>query len=233
MEDIVTGEINTVLYDFDGTLADTTELVMACYRLTMERHLGAVPPAEEWLRGFGTPLEVQMRRFARSRLECDEMIATYRHFQEEQAEGLVRPFRGVMEVLDTLRERGTKLAIVTSRHRESTLRAIDICGLTERFEVIVTPEDVSSPKPHPEPVLVALERLGVDAGEAIFIGDSPHDIAAGREAGTATGAALWGPFERSVLEEERPTHWLTAPGDVLEILDGVGVTAGPAGPGGG
>lgn len=212
--------IRAVLYDFDGTLADTTELVMECFRRTMQQHLGRVPPVDEWLRGFGTPLEVQMNRFARSPLQCEEMIATYRLHQEDQAERFVRPFAGVVDTLDALRERGTPMAIVTSRHRESTLRAIDICGLTERFGDIITPEDVQSPKPHPEPVLMALARLGVAPEEAIFIGDSPHDLAAGRAAGTATGAALWGPFERSALEAEHPTYLMEHPSDVLGLLSG-------------
>lgn len=210
--------IRTVLYDFDGTLADTTELVMECYRLTMEEHLGQVPPVEEWLRGFGTPLEVQMNRFARDPIECEAMIASYRLHQEEHAERFIRPFEGVLETLDRLRELDLALAIVTSRHRESTLRALDLCGITDHFPVIVSPEDVTSPKPHPEPVLHALERLGAAAHEAIFIGDSPHDIASGREAGTATAGALWGPFARGVLEAERPDHLLDRPTDVLRLV---------------
>lgn len=210
--------IRAVLYDFDGTLADTTELVMECYRQTMERHLGEVPPVEEWLRGFGTPLEVQMSRFATSAAQRRAMIDSYRWFQEDGAERLVRPFAGALETLDELRARGIELAIVTSRHRESTLRAIDLCGLTARFREIVTPEDVASPKPHPEPVLCALRRLGVDPGVALFVGDSPHDIVAGRGAGTDTAAALWGPFAREVLEAERPTHLLNHPSDVLDLL---------------
>lgn len=210
--------IRTVLYDFDGTLADTTELVMECYRLTMTEHLGEVPPVEEWLRGFGTPLEVQMNRFARDPIECEAMIASYRLHQEEHAERFIRPFEGVLETLDRLRELDLALAIVTSRHRESTLRALDLCGITDHFPVIVSPEDVTSPKPHPEPVLHALERLGAAAHEAIFIGDSPHDIASGREAGTATAGALWGPFARGVLEAERPDHLLDRPTDVLRLV---------------
>src|SRR5690606_29503181 len=99
---------------------------MECYRLTMEQHLGEVPPVEDWLRGFGTPLEVQMNRFARSPAQCEEMLATYRFHQEDRAEEFVRPFPGVLETLDALRERGMALAIVTSRHRESTLRGIDL-----------------------------------------------------------------------------------------------------------
>ena len=210
--------IRTVLYDFDGTLADTTELVMECYRLTMTEHLGEVPPVEEWLRGFGTPLEVQMNRFARDPIQCEAMIASYRLHQEDHAERFIRPFEGVLETLDRLREMDLALAIVTSRHRESTLRALDLCGITDHFPVIVSPEDVASPKPHAEPVLHALERLGSAAQEAIFIGDSPHDIASGREAGTATAGALWGPFAREVLEAERPDHLLSHPTGVLRLV---------------
>lgn len=222
-----TRTIRAVLYDFDGTLADTTELVMECYRHTMQRHLGEVPPAEEWLRGFGTPLEVQINRFARSAAERLDMLDTYRCYQEEQAERLVRPFEGALETLDALLTRGFALAIVTSRHRESTLRGIDLCGLTDRFREIVTPEDVASPKPHPEPVLHALKRLGVEPAEAVFVGDSPHDMAAGREAATETAAALWGPFAREALEAERPTHLLHHPSDVLDVVGRIG--APPAG----
>lgn len=207
-----------VLYDFDGTLADTTELVMNCFRHTMSTHLGEVPPMEEWLRGFGTPLEVQMARFARHAKEADAMIATYRDYQEEHAGRYLVPFPGAMETVDALRAAGLALAIVTSRHRESTLRAMDLCGLTRHFDLVVSPEDVTHPKPHPEPVEFALRKLGVRAAEALFVGDSPHDIAAGREAGTRTAGALWGPFPREALEEERPDHLLASQVEVLRVV---------------
>jgi pyrophosphatase PpaX len=210
--------IRAVLYDFDGTLADTTELVMNCFRHTMATHLGEVPPMEEWLRGFGTPLEVQMARFARHADEVERMIATYRDYQEEHAKRYLVPFPGAMETVDALKAAGLPLAIVTSRHRESTLRAMDLCGLTRHFDLIVAPEDVGNPKPHPEPVLFALDRLGVSAENAIFVGDSPHDLASGREAGTLPAGALWGPFPRAALEAERPDYLLEAQEEVLEVV---------------
>lgn len=83
----------------------------------------------------------------------------------------------------------------------------------------MTPEDVTHPKPHPEPVLAALARLGVGAEEALFVGDSPHDVAAGRAAGTRTAAALWGPFPRAALEAAGPDTLLAAQGDVLSVLE--------------
>jgi pyrophosphatase PpaX len=212
--------IRTVLYDFDGTLADSTELIMRCYRHTMATHLGECPPDEEWLAGFGTPLETQIARFARDAREADAMLATYREHQNEHHDTLLRPFPGAVETVAELKRRGVALAVVTSKHRRSTLRGMDSCGITEMFDVIITPEDVENAKPHPEPVHLALTRLGVAPGEALFVGDSPHDMVAGREAGTLTAAALWGPFPRAALLAERPDFLIERQEDVLGLVAG-------------
>lgn len=213
------GPIRAVLYDFDGTLADSTELIMRCYRHTMDTHLGHVPPDEEWLSGFGMTLETQLRRFARDDAEAGRMLDTYRDYQSSIHDTLLRPFPGAAETVAELDRRGYRLAIVTSKHRRSALRGMELCGIIPHFDVIVTPEDVSEPKPHPEPVLLALEQLGVGPEQAVFVGDSPHDIAAGQAAGTRTAGALWGPFPRATLEAARPDALLRAQHDVLRLLD--------------
>ncbi|HET6764062.1 MAG TPA: HAD-IA family hydrolase [Longimicrobiaceae bacterium] len=212
--------IRAVLYDFDGTLADSTELIMRSYRHTMQAHLGHVPPDEVWLAGFGMTLESQLDRFARSPAESLEMLDTYRAFQAIHHADLLRPFPGAPETIAELERRGYALAIVTSKHRHATLEGMDLCGIVPHFQVIVTPEDVTHPKPHPEPVLHALRALGVQPHEAVFIGDSPHDMVAGRAAGTRVAAALWGPFPRARLEEERPDAWLHRQEDVFALLEG-------------
>jgi pyrophosphatase PpaX len=208
-----------VLYDFDGTLADSTELIMRSYRHTMTTHLGECPPDDAWLSGFGMTLESQLQRFARNDGEALAMLDTYRAFQDGIHDQMLRPFPGAVEVVAELDRRGYALAIVTSKHRRAALRGMELCGLVSHFDAIITPEDVRNPKPHPEPVLTALERLGVRAGEALFVGDSPHDVAAGRAAGTRTAAALWGPFPRQALEQSGPDAFLHAQNDVLALLD--------------
>ena len=210
--------IRAVLWDFDGTLADTTELIMRSFRHTMSTHLGEAPPDEEWLRGFGMTLETQIARFARSPNEERAMLECYRTFQAGCHDELVKPFPGALTTVAELARRGVSLAIVTSKHREGALRGMELCGLLEHFPVIVTPEDVSNAKPHPEPVLTALRDLGVEARAALFVGDSPHDIAAGRAAGVRTGGAAWGPFPRATLRKAAPEVWLERPEDVLDLV---------------
>ncbi|HST59517.1 MAG TPA: HAD-IA family hydrolase [Longimicrobium sp.] len=213
------GRIRAVLYDFDGTLADSTELIMRSYRHTMATHLGQVPPDEDWLSGFGMTLETQLNRFARHPDEALAMLDTYRDFQDTIHDELLRPFPGAAETVAELERRGYLLAIVTSKHRRSAMRGMELCGIVSHFDVIVTPEDVREPKPHPEPVLFALEKLGVRPEEALFVGDSPHDIAAGKAAGTRTAGVLWGPFPREALEKAQPDAFLETQADVLRLLE--------------
>jgi pyrophosphatase PpaX len=210
--------LRAVLYDFDGTLADSTELIMRCYRHTMTTHLPVCPPDEEWLAGFGTPLDVQIARFARSPAEFEAMMDTYRGYQDLHHDTLLSPFPGAVETVRELRRRGVALAIVTSKRRRGTMMGMERCGISGDFGVVITPDDVSQAKPHPEPVRAALERLGVAPEEALFVGDSPHDMASGRAAGAWTAAALWGPFPREALLPERPDVLLERQQDVLGLV---------------
>ena len=210
-------EIRAVLYDFDGTLADSTDLIMRCYRHTMRTHLGEVPPDDDWLSGFGMTLESQIARFARDAAEVEAMLDTYRGYQNSIHDELLRPFPDAAETVAELERRGYGLAIVTSKHRRSALRGMELCGIVSHFDVIVTPEDVAEPKPHPEPVLFALDKLGVAPGEALFVGDSPHDMEAGSRAGVCTAAALWGPLPKTAFAGVEPTYWLSQPLQRLEL----------------
>jgi pyrophosphatase PpaX len=106
---------------------------------------------------------------------------------------------------------------VTSKLRPGALLGLRAAGLEDAFDVVVGADDVQHHKPDPAPVLAALERLGADPTGTVFIGDSPHDMAAGRAAGVWTAAALWGPFARAALEPHRPDFWLAAPKDIARL----------------
>ena len=208
-----------VLFDLDGTLADTVDLILRSFRHTMETHLGEAPPDARWLETIGRPLRDSLGLFARSPEEVPLMTETYVAFQRSRHDALVSHYRGVPELLAGLAEAQIPMAVVTSKRREMALRTLDRCGIRSYFEHVVCADEVECGKPDPEPVHLAMTRLGIPAGPGVlFVGDSVFDMRAGRAAGVSTGAALWGPIDREVLAAERPDHWLGAPLDVLRLV---------------
>lgn len=216
-----TRDIRTVLFDLDGTLIDSEELILASYRHTMQVHLGESPGDEAWLATMGTPLAAQLRDFARDEAQAEEMLATYLAHNRRVHDELICPFPGVRETLAWIREAGYRLGVVTSKLSEGALAGLKSCELPhEWFDAVVTASDPIPHKPDPAPVKLALERLGEERPErAIFVGDTVWDLRAGRAAGTVTAAALWGPFPRSELEAEDPDFVLDRMEDVRRLLE--------------
>lgn len=195
---------DAVLFDLDGTLLDSIELILASYHHTIALH--GLPPQTDAviLEGLGTPLDAQLRRWTDAHAAIPAMIETYRAHNFSVHDAMVRAYPGVSEVVLELRERGTKLAVVTSKRRDGTLRGLASLGLLDAFDLLVCADDVRRPKPHPEPVLAALAELGVTRERTAFVGDSTHDMEAGRAAGVHTVAVLWGPFRREALLPTEP-----------------------------
>jgi len=202
--------LSTFLFDLDGTLIDSIELILRSYRHTMRLHRGQEPSDDVWMQGLGTPLWVQFRQFTDDDAEIEAMVATYRAYNLAHHDEMVRPYDGVVEAVRALRDRGKTLGLVTSKMRSGAVRGLRVAGLEDEFSVIVGADEVT----HPEPVLTALERLGALATGAVFVGDSRHDVECGRAAGVKTAAVLWGPFDRSHLEDLAPDYWLERPHDL-------------------
>lgn len=214
----------TIVFDLDGTLIDSLGLILASYRHTMETHLGRRLPDDLWVRGMGTPLAVQMRAFTTDEAEAAAMVRTYQEHNLANHDRLVRPYPGVRDAVHAMRAAGSVLAIATSKRAVATRMGLRHCGFPEEwFAGIVTADDVMRPKPDPEPVLRALALAGeTDPGRAVYVGDSVHDMRAGRAAGVTTVAVLWGPNSREALAPAEPDMWLERPDDLLELLSGDG-----------
>lgn len=217
-------DIRTVLLDLDGTLVDSVELILASYRHTLRAHRGEAPPDEAWLETLGTPLRAQLRDFARDDEEARAMMETYLAHNRRMHDEMIRVFPGAREMVASLLDAGFRLGIVTSKRRDNTLSGLEACGYPLGwFGSVVTATDLEEHKPHPAPVLRALEELEEEAGRALFVGDSIHDLRAGRAAGTRTAAALWGPYDRERLAPGEPDLWLERP---VELVEAVGASDG-------
>jgi pyrophosphatase PpaX len=212
----VTRGFSTFLFDLDGTLLDSIELILTSYRHTALAHRGVAPADEVWLAGLGTPLRQQLRYLSEDPAEIEAMAATYRDFNLANHDRMARPYGGVVDAVRSLARRGV-LGLVTSKLHYGAMRGLRSAGLEDAFTVVVGADDVDRHKPDPAPVLAAVAQLGADPATTVFIGDSPHDMAAGRAAGVRTAAALWGPFPRDVLEPHQPDIWLHTPADLGQL----------------
>jgi pyrophosphatase PpaX len=197
-----------LLFDLDGTLADSIALLLASFHHTFHAHGRTAPPDEEWIAGIGTPLITQMRHLVPTEEEAQRMILTYREFQRTHHDEMLREFEGVGETLALLKSQGHPTALVTSKGNELAHRALTWLHLTRHIDVVVGMDSTERHKPDPDPVLHALAELESTPTNALFLGDSPHDIEAGNAAGVTSVAALWGPFSRTVLERASPTYFL-------------------------
>ena len=195
-----------LLFDLDGTLVDSIELILSSFRYTFRQHVGEVPPDSKWIAGLGTPLFTQLKEFTQDDALARAMIATYRQYQLAHHDEFMRSYEGVTEAMAELRARGHTTAVVTSKMSDLAIRALDFTGLRGTIDVVIGMEDTQRHKPDPEPVRVALAKLGRAANEAVFLGDSPHDMASGNAAGVITVAAQWGPFSRQELDAAKPGY---------------------------
>ena len=206
-----------VLFDLDGTLIDSIELILSSYRHTMLSHRGTTPPDAVWLAGLGTPLWTQFRKLTDNDAEVAAMVETYRRHNLAHHDRMVRPYPGVVDAVRQLYAAGRALGIVTSKKRDGARRGLRHCGFDGLFTVLVGADDVERHKPDPEPVRRAIELLGAPAQDTVFVGDSPHDLVAGRAAGVQTAAVSWGPFPREELHRLAPDFWIETPEDLTQF----------------
>ncbi|HEX4337796.1 MAG TPA: HAD-IA family hydrolase [Polyangiaceae bacterium] len=205
------------LFDLDGTLIDSVALILGTFHHVRERHFGDRLPDAYYLETLGMPLRDSFAKMATPSESVEALVKTYVEYNLAHHDSMVRPYDGVVAMIATLRDRGARLALVTSKMSKTALRGLTVANIADAFELIVSADDVKRGKPHPEPVLLALSKLGVIPSAAVFVGDSPHDVEAGNAAGVKTAAATWGPFTRASLEDAKPTYFVASPADVLVL----------------
>ena len=220
----------TILFDLDGTLIDSVELILRTKTYAFESRGLAAPSDAEWLRWLGTPLRTTFQRFADSPADVDRFIAAYREFQLAHHDQLLRPYEGAAETVAALHASGRPIGIVTSKTFELSERGLACVGLLDYMDTIVGVDSTTHHKPDPEPVRIALDRLNTPANQALFVGDSVHDMYAGNAAGVTTVAALWGPFTREDLAPSTPRYHLDRVRDLPALVSRLAAGTAETGP---
>ncbi len=207
-------KVDTVLFDLDGTIIDSNELIIATFMDVLRD--AAVKPLlrEHIVTHMGKPLQEQLRLLS-GRESVDDLEQAYRKINLARHDQYLKVFPHVEEVIAQLHGSGIKLGVVTTKIRETTKKGLVVCGLSPYFETIVTIEDVIHPKPHPEPVLKAIEALQADPKTTLMVGDSPADILSANQAGVRSAAVSWSLKGADYLQQFAP-HMILE--DIREIL---------------
>jgi len=213
-----------LLFDLDGTLIDSIDLlIQSMQHAFSERTLRPSVPA--WTAGIGKPLRIQIAEWAVGGDDVEALVARYREFQASHLERLTTIYPNVLETLAWAKARGHALGLVTSKGSGMTERSLSHVGLAGMFEVEVTVESTLRHKPLADPVLFALDQLQIPADRALFVGDSTHDMQAGKAAGVRTAAATWGPFSADELIPTQPSFWLQRMNDLQPIVESMELAA--------
>ena len=194
---------STAVFDLDGTLADTINLIVESYQHAFRTVLGRQEDPDVIRSWIGRPLIGAFRDHSPE--QADELYSTYLQWNADNTERLIRTYDGVIDVVGELRAAGVHVGIATSKRRESAQQAMDILGISPHVDVLVAMEDTDRHKPDPTPLLLALERMGRSSNGAVYVGDAVVDVLAGKAAGMDTLAVTWGAGLPEALHAVRPT----------------------------
>ncbi|OYT71894.1 MAG: hypothetical protein CFK49_03350 [Armatimonadetes bacterium JP3_11] len=213
--------LRAILFDIDGTLIDTVDLIVKALDYTYQKHLGVALPREELRRLIGLPLKMQMRYLddrvsgdaPHDLMEADEMAYYKAHRDQE------RVVPEAVQAVQTAYRKGYAIALVTSKNRQELQITLPKLAVDAYVDTIVTADDTEHHKPAPDPVLKALERLQVAPEQAIYIGDTVFDLSCGRAAGVLVGAVAWGAHLPEDLQAAQPDYYFETPVDLRNWIE--------------
>ncbi|WP_223070077.1 pyrophosphatase PpaX [Paenibacillus caui] len=209
--------IDTILFDLDGTIVNTNELIISSFLHVLGKQGGQPYTREQIIPYMGLTLEQQLQQFT-GLDNVAPMVKDYRSYQSIHHDNMVREFPHVDEVMAKLQHQGITLGVVTTKMKASTLRVLELFGLRKYMSVIVTLDDVEHPKPHPEPVLKAVEQLKADPARTLMVGDSPADIQSALAAGVYAAGVVWSLKGEEKLKEYKPHYILHDMRDIYQVL---------------
>lgn len=204
-----------ILFDLDGTLVDSMPLIKKSYYSVFSEL--DIPWDETYMINLSTlPLKESAKIYAGPKQ--DEFLTSFRKFYLSEHDKLMKMFPGTREMLQLLKSQDYRLGIVTSKTRAGTTACLDFLEITNLMDVIITTDDATNHKPHPEPLIKAMELLSVSADDTLFIGDSSLDLIAAKSAGIQVAYVTWGAGTTNEIQRFEPNYVLENWSQLAHIL---------------
>ena len=206
-----------IIFDLDGTLADTFELIFSSWNAAVGPVVGRWFSDAEVIARFG-PTEVEMIRREIPPEYHEAAIRRFRERYEQDHAQLACVFPDVREMLAALSSARVPMGVMTGKGRDTADITIAKLGWTKIFSSVVTGDDITRAKPDPQGILLVAQQLGIDPKNCLYVGDAPADVRAGRAAGMKTVWAAWHPVYEDEIAKLAPDLVAKTPGDLLKIL---------------
>ena len=211
-------KIDTILFDLDGTLINTNEIIIDSFQSTFDTHFPGMSLSREIILTFiGPTLHDTFSEYTNDPFTIQAMIESYREYYIEYEFDNFEIYPGVLETIKRLFDDGYNLGIVTSKFKEAAWPSFTHYNLDNYFSVFVALDDVKYPKPNKEPVETALSRFP-SVKNSIMIGDNQGDILAGKNAGIYSAGVSWSIKGSAHLMEVNPDFMLSNMNDIFRIL---------------
>ncbi len=214
-------KIDTVLFDFDGTVMDTNNVILMSWQHTFRTLRGREEDQEVIVKTFGEPLELTMKKFF-PEVPTEEALEVYRSFHRDNFGELINLFPGMRELLAEVKRRGCKTGLVTSRLYNTTMQGLEKYKIKDLFDAVLTADDTDRHKPDPAPINITLEKLSSSPETSIMLGDTLFDLLCAKNAGVQSALVSWSLALRGMTKEDlgeaAPDYIIHDPKDFLEII---------------
>ena len=217
--------IRAVLFDLDGTLLNTNDLIIKSFQETFKHYYPQRAfTLQEIIDCIGPTLEQTAMKYYPQNIE--EMVQMYRYHYVIHHDELITIYPGIEEMIKSLKELGLKLAIVTSKKRDMTIKAMEHTKILDYFDLIISSDEVINPKPHQEPIELALKGLNLLKEEVIMVGDNSHDIECANHANVKSVGVGWALKGADYLRDFNPTYIIKTANELIEIIKKEGINDG-------
>lgn len=210
-------KINVVLFDLDGTLVDSNQLLIDSFKHTLDQYFPNIHfTRNDYIHMIGPSLKETFSKYEHQMEKVEEMIRYFRDYYTEHEISSIDIYPNLIKTLQLLKEANIQTGIVTTKFKESAVPSIKLFNLDAYIDIYVFLDDVKNPKPHPDPIFYAKSLLE-NVEEMLIVGDNPSDIISGQKAGILTCGVEWS-YKKQALLDTKPDFWLKNFDDLLPII---------------